>query len=608
MRQRILVLLALVLSVGNGSSAEARNRWLTNPVKAWKEARQKRAATAARPVIPAAREVVPLTETSIAFHFPRQSSQQIRTALQGGKWKPSAEWLGTSGKRYGRLLVMSDLHVGVGPNPLTQQLPPSEDFLAEHEADFARMVRREWVAARRDRNTRTLVFNGDTFEFMQTSKAQVGQSFTGQTDKFGPLNTPDNIAKKMSAILAGHARFFGTWAEHLARGHRIVVLPGNHDHQLLNPHVRGVLLDGLKAGVAKAYVESEKFKPEVQEPAARQRAAQAEAERTMAERFEFHPYLLIVGDLVVRHGHETDATNTFRTPFGEFYRPTGGQQPIEGAAGDYVVKSTFNRAEAKNPWADNTANTGQLVKTVLRSLRYNPFKILGVLRYILTREGTAKGQPRGAMDQALLKADLTRYVEQYGLLRSFNEIRPQGKQLSESQLVDLLFNYESAAARPLLARFREGDGFSRRVATLIAHLPDTIRQGKSKDIRQRLADYLHRELYARHSYGHDHEARISQRLALENGKPVTTYDSLDTETWLNGVEGDLTRHSAMGSAQRRGVLLVDFDKQGSHAELMRFDAARGVLLRQNLVESEAEAQESMSWWGRITNSIRSTVR
>jgi hypothetical protein len=182
--------------------------WITDQQRRWDHAAVPREAK--RPVPTplganaAGRYVVPLDRANIRKHFKGARGVEVNTALRQGRWKPDQRWLDTMGAKYGRLLIVSDMHPSTGKDKVTRKVKPAEDFKPNmQEVDFRNMMQGQWKESARDRKVRTLVLNGDCFEFMQTTRTAVGGTFTGKHDRYGPLNTPSAGQRDVDRSAAG---------------------------------------------------------------------------------------------------------------------------------------------------------------------------------------------------------------------------------------------------------------------------------------------------------------------------------------------------------------------------------------------------------------------
>jgi hypothetical protein len=580
MTRRSIPALMIVTALLALSAGEARAKWFGGKAK--------RAAKAA-PVQQNGRFVVPMTRSNIRTHFKKATGVQVNTALRRGRWKPDQRWLDSAGKKYGRLLIVSDMHPSTGKDKVTRKINPAEDFKPSlQEVDFRKMMKGQWNEAAGDKKVRTLVLNGDNFEFMQTTRAATGKTFSGKGDRYGALNTPENIIAKLNAIYDGHPKLFKTYAEHLYRGHRIALVPGNHDRQLQHPTVFKALVKNLVRDVARLVEKDTSFQPTASKRG-RRKLAYKQAKTIVKQRFELHPWFFVVGDVMARHGHETDKYNSFSTAMGSYYHPRGKNQPMEAALGDYIVKGVFNKVERRKPWTDNTSKKSEVAKAVIRASNYNPIKAVRFLRYLLTREGSAVGKKAKARAEVRKEKDIRRYVKEFSLLNKANAINPSTAKISEEQLVQGLLRYEASGAKAALSHFGRGRGGLRRMAKLISLIPAALRDTKSHTREQIMSDTLFRDFnLGTLVVGHDHTFRVEARMVVDKKRGTFKRATvLDSATWTDQLP-EIRRDIGFTPTERRGVVVVDFDRKGSHSKLMNFDPVRGLQMV-NVLETEREA-------------------
>lgn len=190
-------------------------------------------------------------------------------------------------------LLLSDVHLG---SDLVQHLRPwAKEQWLQHKAevDAPLVALLDHYAAR----TRplALVFAGDFLDL-------VGVSIS---DGDGPLQTPltpeeklhglgsaaDHVVRKLQAIAARHHEVFAALARFVSKGHRLIVVRGNHDIELHWHAAR------------RAFVQAV-----VQHTAAERRAE-------LAARIQVCPWFFRVpGLLYVEHGHEFDPTCSYGDP------------------------------------------------------------------------------------------------------------------------------------------------------------------------------------------------------------------------------------------------------------------------------------------------------
>jgi hypothetical protein len=532
-----------------------------------------------------AARMLPVTRGNVEHHFGGpQTFKKMQALALTRQWKPSKQWLETHGRKYGTLLVVSDTHPGAGVDPTTGKTSPAEDFLTRQEIDFHDMLSSEWKLAKRDGQKRTLVLNGDTLEFMQTTTPPEGAHFEGKADKYGPLNTPRNIRTKLDAIREGHPGLFAAYVDHMLEGHRIVMLPGNHDRQLQHPAVRARLRAILVEDMTAKLEKDGKFEPG-SEGAGRRVAAIKKAREIVSARFEFKPHFFLHGDTFMQHGHQNDPFNSFSTLLGSYYsKAMARNEVMEGAMGDYIVKALFNEMEARIPWGDNGKVTAAFkaiykAKGPLFAARWLVTKLPVKYQYILTREGHFGPEAQQAL-AAREHADLGRIVKDDGLVEKLNELRPGQPPLDEKQIVDLLVEYQTLQAKPVLSYFKAGQGLLGRMLTaagnaktLMKELPDEKRLEREETAVQFLFSKLNIKT---HATGHDHVFREERYIVGDEGHEKLGR-TLDSSTWTDAMAGD-SRDSMLIGTERRGVIKIKYSESGSNARLLNWDPARKRLM------------------------------
>jgi hypothetical protein len=543
---------------------------------------------------------VPLTRRVIDARFTsrRQLTKQVKAA-RAREWKPTRRWLEGEGKRYGRLIVINDTHPGAGRDPLTGKISPTEDFMPDRqEVDMRRLLESEWKAADADRRMRTLVLNGDVFEFMQTLRPADGARFAaGGGDEFGPANTARNTILKLHAIREGHPLMFGTWAEHLARGNRIVLLPGNHDRQLLHPAVRARLRTLLRRDLVAALLANPTFQAGTSGGARRLEAVR-EARRILAERFEFVPHFFVLGDVFAQHGNQNDPSNTFSSFIGDYYAsPFTRDRVMEGALGDSAVKALFNRMELKLPWGNNEPGAWAKLKMVTSAVSprggrpFSPRELVRAIRYVFLSGGRGSDEEI-AREQARDRADVARVIRDFKLTEKLNEVRPQNEPpLDEAQTLALVDAYRSRLAQPVMNQFRRGSSFARRLGIVLRRWPEVRRElasARRRDIEEVASAVLFGAMRMKvHLTGHDHRFRLQRYLVGPPGEERMA-SIMDNATWIDAMPGTSRTMMAVGG-ERRGVTTVDFDEQGSHPMLNHWDPVRNQLVPVSVLEGTREA-------------------
>ncbi|MGA9523250.1 MAG: metallophosphoesterase [Myxococcaceae bacterium] len=207
------------------------------------------------------------------------------------------------------LVVVSDLHIGRGRNPETGRFHSLENFF--YDEDFLQFCRYLTHEAKERGRPLTLVFNGDTFDFLRVDPVEASQRVGGQ-ERPGPTLTPEIAAEMVRRMLAGHPTFLDGIAHLLDEGHRVVFLPGNHDIELQWPEV------------------------------------QAEIRRAILERsstwdspgLEFHPWFFYEpGRIWIEHGCQYDAECAFRFQL----RGATDRASVRALDGDMPLGNFFQR-------------------------------------------------------------------------------------------------------------------------------------------------------------------------------------------------------------------------------------------------------------------------
>jgi hypothetical protein len=543
-------------------------------------------------------------------------------AARAREWKPSADWLATQGKRYGRLIFLSDTHPATGRNRLTGSISPAEAFLPDkQEVDMRGLFESEWQASsgdgtrHGDGRVRTVVMNGDELEFMLTSRLPPRIRYLPD-DPFTPANTARNARYKLEAIREGHRDMFMLWAQHLVRGHRLVLLPGNHDRALLHPAVRLHLRTLLRKDIVQALKRDAQFHPRLT-GRERHRAAMEEAHHILNDQLEFEPLFFLHGDVFARHGDEHDPQNVFSTWTGDYYAPLRSlDRVMENTAGDSYVNSLFSGIDAKLPWGDNSPGTWTRLRLTYAFLSKHKLASLSRMaragRYIATQGGRGnKAEMASLREQD--RADIAQAVRDTGLVAKLNQLRGPDEQLTEQQAIELMQAYRSRMATPVMNLFRAGSSVLWRAAQLVVFFPQLgyeLREQRRYEIEEATHGLVFGAMRAKTRVtGHDHKDRM-QRFLVDQGDSERLGHLYDPGSWIDfdddspklATRGLIARFAAgiykankkakaatrKNSDPRRAVVTVDFDEDGSHANYMYWDGARRQLVRKSMVDEAGE--------------------
>lgn len=134
-------------------------------------------------------------------------------------------------------LVVSDLHLGVGPKLETGQLNPLEEFYFDEK--FAEFLHYYTTGKYEDYEVE-LILNGDIFNFLQID-------YRGH---FLTVITEQITVEMMDRIIRGHSGFFKALREFAARPtSQITYIVGNHDQGMLWPRARELFVKAVGAPV-----------------------------------------------------------------------------------------------------------------------------------------------------------------------------------------------------------------------------------------------------------------------------------------------------------------------------------------------------------------------
>ncbi len=187
------------------------------------------------------------------------------------------------------IVVVSDLHLGRGKNPESGRYYRLEAFFFDD--DFTSFCR--WLCAESDarKTDFVLVLNGDTFDLLRIEPA-TETARTARERRFGPAMTPDVAAETVADICRGHTGFVDGIAYVLEHGHSVVLIPGNHDHELQWAPVQAAVRDAVAEVV-------------------RTRSGEGAVARAI-DALVFEPWFYYEQDRIwIEHGSQYDKENAF---------------------------------------------------------------------------------------------------------------------------------------------------------------------------------------------------------------------------------------------------------------------------------------------------------
>lgn len=274
-------------------------------------------------------------------------------------------------------LVLSDLHLSEGVDPLTGKLSRNEDFF--HDDAFASLLGHHLALGQRqdaaDHYGRPwkLIINGDIFDFLQvTSLPAEGDELEAVTGKrtyaeltenerrYGLGTTAPETVWKLDRIKAGHVLFFRALGWFLAANpdNELILIKGNHDVEIFWPAVQR----RLRELVAEAYASWHRVASSGQQPDHPlwydTSFPDALDIGDLHTRIRFPPWFYHdPGLLYVEHGNQYDPANAFV----DFLKPIlseddgkpENRQRVALPSGSLFVRYLFNQVEDVHPFSDN---------------------------------------------------------------------------------------------------------------------------------------------------------------------------------------------------------------------------------------------------------------
>lgn len=220
--------------------------------------------------------------------------------------------------RMRRKVIVSDLHLGPGArDPRFQGI---EDFYAD--AALPAFLARESAKGPTD-----LVINGDFIEFWQIASALHAlprPDDPKQPPKGAVLGADQAFAvTAIGLVIEAHPEVFRALGRFLDGGdHRVIIIAGNHDADLLWPKVQ--------LAIARAIAPKDVTRLRFVDAVAYQH-----------------------GGVYIAHGHEFDAANRFATQHAPFGRDRDGRCRLQTNWGEVFVDIFYTETERQLPFIDN---------------------------------------------------------------------------------------------------------------------------------------------------------------------------------------------------------------------------------------------------------------
>jgi UDP-2,3-diacylglucosamine pyrophosphatase LpxH len=276
---------------------------------------------------------------------------------------------------YKRILVISDLHMTSGKDPISNVWAATEDFFWDN--DF-----RRFIEFYQDETPSLLVINGDLFDFLQVlifpneeerRRYKISSKEINYT--YGLRTSESASVFQVDKIFDGHSEFFGALASFISKGNYVKILKGNHDIQLFWLKVQERIISNLENIVE----ESKK--------------------RLVRKNIEFLPWFFYIpGKLYIEHGNQYEYTTSFRNflyPYLPFEYEDAGKQ-IELDLSSFLVRYFSNRMESINPLSDNIRPMSRYLGEFWKNYPYIFITSIGTaFRYLLKAFSKAKSISKG---------------------------------------------------------------------------------------------------------------------------------------------------------------------------------------------------------------------
>jgi|GEM_PF-2382554 len=217
-----------------------------------------------------------------------------------------------------RKVIVSDLHLG--PGTTDPRFAGIEDFYAD--AEWGAFLGREGAKGPTD-----VIIAGDFIEFWQIATAlhALPRPEDPSQPPSGPVLGADQAFGQaaIDLVIAAHRDVFRAIGRFVDSGdHRVIVIAGNHDADLLWPKVQLAI-------------------------------ARAAGARDPSRLVFLDAVAYLHGGVYVAHGHELDAANRFATQHAPFGRDAAGTCRLQSNWGEVFVDLFYTETERQVPFIDN---------------------------------------------------------------------------------------------------------------------------------------------------------------------------------------------------------------------------------------------------------------
>lgn len=217
-----------------------------------------------------------------------------------------------------RKVIVSDLHLG--PGTRDPRFAGIEDFYAD--AEWTDFLARQGATGPTD-----IIIAGDFIEFWQIATALHALPRPDSTAQppAGPVLGADQAFAEaaIDLVIRAHPEVFRAIGRFVDSGdHRVIIIPGNHDADLLWPKVQLAI-------------------------------ARATNARDPSRLVFLDAVSYVHGGVYIAHGHELDAANRFATQHAPFGRDATGGCRLQSNWGEVFVDLFYTETERQVPFIDN---------------------------------------------------------------------------------------------------------------------------------------------------------------------------------------------------------------------------------------------------------------
>ena len=426
------------------------------------------------------------------------------------------------------LLVVSDLHLGEGKVGPKREYSALEDFRVDRH--FEKFT--GYILKRQQRTGRKLelVLAGDTMDFLKVATPPAGKQWPTERQDRDTAPNEKIAVLKAQRIVQEHPRFFASLGKLLKEGHKVVILPGNHDQELN--------FQGVQRVIRKAMLENA--------PGAR------------ASQVKFNSWTHVQGRAMVEHGQRYDSINNMSNQLHPF-KTVNGDKRLRSPAGSYMVSHVVN------PMKESIQGFDHMKPSFMSALKvgWHLPKALKRVSHLAGQMADHGGPPEGA-DARVQSAEHTRALNKT-LTRDMSNtlaknLKALGKgSVGKSELRARIKEFDGLSPQPYMEQLDFKGGKLRRRLSLLKPsqlkrwtsyltLNNTLKDGQEFAFKEFGVDV--------HLSGHTHHPSVKS----EDQGSRRTY-RVDTGTW--------TPHGSSKKVQRGAELTFAEVRQDKHQTTVR---------------------------------------